>query len=120
MPRVTTVEAAAEPPEVPPATPVAPELAAPFCAPEVFDVAASPPLEVAPDVLSPEGVAVLTLSEAVAAEVTLAALAFSSSCVLPPLMASWIVLSRLALPVFVTLSGRLLKLASDLTEIEAL
>ena len=68
IPRVTTVEAAAEPPVVPPAAPVEPaepaELAAPFCAPEVFDAAAPSPLEAAPDVLSPEGaagLAVLTL-----------------------------------------------------------
>ena len=82
IPRVTTVEAAAEPPVVPPVAPVEPELADPFCAPEVFDVAAPPPLEAAPDALSPEGaagLAVLTLSEAVAADVALAALAFSSS-----------------------------------------
>ena len=86
IPRVTTVEAAAEPPVVPPVAPVEPaepaELAAPFCAPEVFDADAPPPLEAAPDALSPEGaagLAVLTLSEAVAADVALAALAFSSS-----------------------------------------
>ena len=86
IPRVTTVEAAAEPPVVPPVAPVEPaepaELAAPFCAPEVFDAAEPPPLEAAPDVLSPEGAAgltVLALSAAVAADVTLAALAFSSS-----------------------------------------
>mgnify|MGYP006869301305 CR=1 FL=1 len=86
IPRVTTVEAAAEPPVVPPVAPVEPvepaELAAPFCAPEVFDAAAPPPLEAAPDVLSPEGaagLAVLALSAAVAADVALAALAFSSS-----------------------------------------
>ena len=86
IPRVTTVEAAAEPPVVPPVAPVEPaepaELAAPFCAPEVFDAAAPSPLEAAPDALSPEGaagLAVLTLSEAVAADVALAALAFSSS-----------------------------------------
>ena len=85
IPRVTTVEAAAEPPVVPPVAPVepvAPELADPFCAPEVFDAAEPPPLEAAPDVLSPEGAAgltVLALSAAVAADVTLAALAFSSS-----------------------------------------
>ena len=72
MPRVTTVEVAAVPLETPPAAPVTPELAA-------------------PDVLSPEGVAVLTLSEAVTADVALAALPFSSSCVLPPLMTSWTV-----------------------------
>ena len=44
IPRVTTVEAAAEPPVVPPVAPVepvAPELADPFCAPEVFDAARS-------------------------------------------------------------------------------
>mgnify|MGYP000217074376 FL=1 len=82
IPRVTTVEAAAEPPVVPPVAPVEPELADPFCAPEVFDAAEPPPLEAAPDVLSPEGAAgltVLALSAAVAADVTLAALAFSSS-----------------------------------------
>ena len=86
IPRVTTVEAAAEPPVVPPVAPVEPaepaELAAPFCAPEVFDAAAPPPVEAAPDVLSPEGaagLAVLALSAAVAADVALAALAFSSS-----------------------------------------
>ena len=85
IPRVTTVEAAAEPPVVPPVAPVepaAPELAAPFCAPDVFDAAAPPPVEAAPDVLSPEGaagLAVLALSAAVAADVALAALAFSSS-----------------------------------------
>ena len=101
MPRVTTVEVAAVPPETPPVALVTPELDA-------------------PDVLSPEGVAVLTLSEAVAADVALAALAFSSSCALPPLITSWIVLSRLALPVFVTRSERSLKFASDLTEIESL
>ena len=44
MPRVTTVEVAAVPLETPPATPVTPELAA-------------------PDVLSPEGVAVLTVRQ---------------------------------------------------------
>ena len=59
IPRVTTVEAAAVPPVVPPVAPVEPaepaELAAPFCAPEVFDAAAPPPLEAAPDALSPEG-----------------------------------------------------------------
>ena len=54
MPRVTTVEVAAVPPETPPVALVTPELDA-------------------PDVLSPEGVAVLTLSEAVAADVALAA-----------------------------------------------
>ena len=86
IPRVTTVEAAAEPPVVPPVAPAEPvepaELAAPFCAPDVFDVAAPPPVEAAPDVLSPEGaagLAVLALSAAVAADVALAALAFSSS-----------------------------------------
>ena len=89
IPRVTTVEAAAEPPVVPPVAPVEPvepaepaELAAPFCAPEVFDAAAPPLLEAAPDVLSPEGaagLAVLALAAAVAADVALAALAFSSS-----------------------------------------
>ena len=60
IPRVTTVEAAAEPPVVPPVAPVEPELADPFCAPEVFDAAEPPPLEAAPDVLSPEGAAGLT------------------------------------------------------------
>ena len=86
IPRVTTVEAAAEPPVVPPVAPAEPvepgELAAPFCAPDVFDAAAPPPVEAAPDVLSPEGaagLAVLALSAAVAADVALAALAFSSS-----------------------------------------
>ena len=82
IPRVTTVEAAAEPPVVPPVAPVEPAEPAPFCAPEVFDADAPPPLEAAPDALSPEGaagLAVLTLSEAVAADVALAALAFSSS-----------------------------------------
>ena len=86
IPRVTTVEAAAVPPVVPPVAPVEPaepaELAAPFCAPDVFDAAAPPPVEAAPDVLSPEGaagLAVLALSAAVAADVALAALAFSSS-----------------------------------------
>ena len=47
IPRVTTVEAAAEPPVVPPVAPVEPELADPFCAPEVFDAAEPPPLEAA-------------------------------------------------------------------------
>ena len=86
IPRVTTVEAAAEPPVVPPVAPAEPvepaELAAPFCAPDVFDAAAPPPVEAAPDVLSPQGaagLAVLALSAAVAADVALAALAFSSS-----------------------------------------
>ena len=86
IPRVTTVEAAAEPPVVPPVAPVEPaepaELAAPFCAPEVLAAAAPSPLEAAPDVLSPEGaagLAVLALAAAVAADVALAALAFSSS-----------------------------------------
>ena len=52
---------------------------------------ASPVLEAAPDMLPPDGatgLVVLSLAEAVAADVALATLAFSSSCVLPPLIAS--------------------------------
>ena len=109
MPRVTTVEAAAEPLVVPPLQPhlLHLELAAP------------------PDVLPPttvevSGINTFRTSCHSADAAHLQPLPFSSSCVLPPLMTSWIMLSRLAFPVFVTRSGRSLKFASDLTEIEAL